>query len=270
LDAPETYLTLDERFGELQGIVTLNYDMVPEHLFAARGIDYGFRRKDLLIARDFHREPINMRPLNERNFQKLRDAGAAFDQTEVEEMLQWFSQYAYHRIDATHNFVPGPFPVLKVHGGMNICHCPKCDRLIVFPPWLRRVGHKQWDYPGYEFGWARSGGHDAAFHCVKPTGKEMPPNMEPDRLRPMAIPPVKDKTRLQAWELMKPVQDRAVDLVSKSERLVVIGTSMRKADGILWDCVRAAAGDVQFIGDPKAFGALRAVHSRAEFLGREL
>lgn len=267
---PNCYQSLERRFGPLKGIITLNYDMLPEHMFSQRGIDYGFRRKDLLVARDFHRETLDMTPMHRKQFAKLRELGSTITPQEEAQFSQAFDKQDYHRINADHEFEPGPFPVLKVHGGMNIAHCPGCDKSIVLPPWLRRAGHKQWDYPGYEFGWARCGGHDASFHCVRPTGTDIPPNMEPKRLRPMAIPPIKDKTKLPQWQLVAPVQEKAIQLATSAKRLVIIGTSMRTADNILWDCVRAATGEINFVGDATAFSSLKGSQPQAVHLGPRL
>lgn len=267
---PPCYGTLEQKFGALKGVITLNYDMLPEHMFSERGIDYGFRRKDLLVARDFHRESLDLRSMHEKNFQKMKELGGGMSESFIQNFQEHMGRQDYHRINADNEFQPGPFPVLKVHGGMNICHCPECDTSIVLPPWFRWAGHKSWDYPGYEFGWARTGGHDASFHCRKPTATEVPPNMEKFRLRPMAIPPVKQKEKLPQWPFVKAVQERAVALASDSERLLVVGASMRSADGILWDCVKAASSDILFVGDPKSFESLKAVQPTAKYCGPRL
>ena len=258
---PTAYVQLERDFGRLSGIVTLNYDVLPEHLFADRGIDYGFGRKDLLVASSFKPMTVDTAEMTRRNLAALGDAGLGRD--ELEEIRTYLSEQYCHKVYADHRFVAGNFPVLKIHGGMNLVHCPACQRAIVLPPWLRRVDKAQWDFPGYEFGWSRSGGHQAAFHCKDATGN-LPPNMEPHRLQPMSIPPVRSKEKLPEWPLMAPVHERALQLAEAAERVVIVGTSVRPADQALWQILdRVETDDVLYIGGPNGLQRLQTLIPKA-------
>lgn len=220
---PQAYARLIEEHGPFDAIITLNYDVLPEYLFPG-AVDYGFPDEAVLDVVD-HRH---------------YDYQAANG--------QWVSR----AIAEPRLHFPPEVLVLKLHGSVNMVHCPACDKVLLYPrrlPWDRE--------PAEQFAWLDSAAYQCTLHCGELD--EIAPSLSPGRLLPLMVPPVEDKEHLPQWSLLGPVQERAVNVASSATSAIVVGASLRESDRALTNVLQALSCPIKLVGGADAETRLQAL-----------
>lgn len=220
---PHAYARLLDEHGPFDAIITLNYDLLPEYLFPA-AVDYGFDDDTIL---------------------------------DVIDHLQWDyqaanGQWINRAIAEPANHFPAEILVLKLHGSVNMVHCPSCDKVLLYP---RRLPPDR--EPAEQFAWLDSAAYQCTLHCGEL--EEAAPSLSPGRLLPLMVPPVENKEKLPQWAVLGPIQQKAVNIASKATAAVVVGASLRESDRALTNVLEALECPVTLIGGTDAVARLDAL-----------
>jgi hypothetical protein len=256
---PEPYSSFLQEFGPFDGVVTTNYDAVPESLFAAFP-DYGFGSDGLLTIQAVKDDFFDMKENFNANIAKNPDLRRILN----EDSLESIRMQPIKRVSATRGS-EGDFPVMKIHGGVNLVYCPSCDGKLVSPE-----VHGS-SYVRYVWGWLGCTGFASSFHCGPIAYGHAPPNMNPDRLQSMALVPIRQKEALPEARWLAPIVLRAGRMMKSASRVVVVGSSIRPADEALAALIQLASESrMAFIGDDESYDRLLKLAPRAEHVGRRL
>lgn len=203
---PSRYREFENTYGPIDGVITLNYDMVPEYALShGRSIDYGLSKARLV-----------------RQFIEHDQEGVT-------------GQYIHRMTAKAYSRPKNGFPVFKLHGSLNMAYCPKCGHVLVIP-------HGNFDEakPLVEHAWLGTLGYHCAMHCGTPNLRS-PPSSE-EKLRPLMVPPLADKRGLPELDLLEDVKRAAIELVGRADEVLVVGTKVRPSDGALHEVLQAGAG----------------------------
>lgn len=191
---------IDHELGSLVGIITTNYDMLPERLIGAHRaevIDYGYPPEELLNV-----------------VRGTVDKGRIIIE----------AQRRVHTDQAV--------PVIKLHGGLNLAYCPSCKKILSFP--LRDIGIKDGSHDsaaGWYFAWEGAHRFGRLFHGCTPLPDDQ--RQYDLRLRPLVAPPMKKKEDLDHWPMLMQLQRSASDVIDRARRVAIIGSALRPSDGQL-------------------------------------
>lgn len=256
---PEPYAAFLREFGPIGGVVTTNYDAVPECLFSAAP-DYGFGPDGVLSIAGVRDDFFDMMENLEINLAKVPD----LRKTLKPEILEMIRMQPIKHV-AGKPTAAGEFPMMKIHGGVNLVYCPSCRSKLIAP----EVNGTQ--YVRYDWGWLGCTGFASSFHCGPIHHGTGPPNMNPNRLQSVALVPVEKKDGLPETQWLMPTILRAHRMMKAAARVVIVGSSIRPSDDSLASLIRSAAESrIEFIGDDGSFERLRGLAPRAEHLARRL
>ncbi len=194
----DTYVKkIEKEIGSLAGVITTNYDVLPEYIFPRQvQIDYGFSQNDYCVVRDVTVD-------NHR-----------------------------HIIASTKNIdgLKPRVPLIKLHGSINLALCPACNKVISFPLEFGGVNESfHAPTPMWYFAWEGAYRLGMIFHDCQPIPTEESKKREM-RLRPLVAPPMTHKEDLDHWNILAPLQARALAVLDACDRVIIIGSAMRPSD----------------------------------------
>lgn len=234
VQAETAYQELSQTFGPFGAFVTTNYDMLPEFPFSANmPADYGFPSER--VARVV----------------SVATKHTPYDQTYMAVTT------------AEYNVPKGSVPILKIHGTQNGAYCPTCDKVLLYPD-ITSESMSIESLVNVSSAWGQTTNHHYSFHCGEPS-KFL---TDTPSMRPFFLPPIESKNSLPEWEVLTHVRKRAIEVLSRADRAVVIGTNVRPSDEQLRELLALLKGKrVWFIGGPEGYERLRKiVGDGAEYL----
>lgn len=199
-----------KNFGSIKGVVTLNYDVLLD-VWAASNL----------------------------GFESL-DFGLPFKDVEwfVAENQIWPAEpYQVALRTRTVSDLIRPFPILKLHGGLNLGYCPVsgCGKIVSS---LDATPFKRAAFPADPVGHLHM---PIGYHCP-PSSRPLPGDGSEGRvLRPLLVPPTSVKHDTPEWSRLEAVHASAIELLESADDILFAGLGFARGDFALKRCVDAAA-----------------------------